>query len=80
MTAAAALAARTKYRIATSRVSGWALAIAMARARRVFLFICRTSLLYVTTIQQKTVLVKPYLGSQFKHVIETEWRTRLKNS
>jgi hypothetical protein len=26
------------------------------------------------------VLVKPYLGSQFKHVIETGWRTLLKNS
>jgi hypothetical protein len=80
ITAAEALTTVTKYRIAITRLSGLASAIAMARARRVFLFICRTSLLSDTTIQQKNLLVKPYLGSAFEHVIETGWRTLLKNS
>jgi hypothetical protein len=80
MMAAAALAASTKVRIATIRLSCLGSAIAMARARRVFLFICRTSLLSDTTIQQKYLLVKAYLGSAFDNVIETGWRTLLKNS
>jgi hypothetical protein len=62
--AAVAPAASIRYRRASILVFGFAWAIAMARARRVFLFMLETSLLSdTTTIQQNGLPVKRNLGT-----------------
>jgi hypothetical protein len=63
MLAAVAPAASIRERRVTSFVSGFAWAIAMARARRVFLFIAKPHFYLSITIQQNGLPVKLNLGT-----------------